>query len=326
MAEKILTEEELIEKYLYKLKLLNETIWEKKATQKKINAWLNNFNSHEKVHALYLLTQFIYFSEFQVKTLFESLYRDLYKYAQIEQIRRQNNDTLDEDFINSSFQKVLRNTRFVSLGNPAESSSELMPLFRKINDLPLTLFISAADANKCPKNVNHFVFIDDLCGSGSQAIRYSKEMIPEIKKTHPNTEFSYLMLIGTKSGKAKILEESDFHNVDSVLELDTTYKCFDEESRTFKNKDHIIDKPKIEGFCGFYGKKLMEHFLLEKNPKIKEDALNNLADRKKFGFGNGQLSIGFHHNTPNNTLPIFWYNEDSTLWTPIFKRYNKRYK
>lgn len=318
--------EELREKYLRKLKLLNETIWEKKATQKKINKWLNNFRDDEKIHALYLLTQFIYFNKFQIETLLKSIYRDLYKYKQIESIRLDNNDTLDNEFINQEYKNILSKTRFVTLGNPSESSSELMPLFRKINDLPITLFSHISTIKDGPKNVNHFVFIDDLCGSGTQALRYSDEIIPEIKKTHPRAKFSYFMLLGTKDGKSKVIDESKFDTVASVLDLDSTYKCFDEHSRAFMNKDAFIDAEKIFEFAGSYGQNLMKHFLKENKPKIKDETLERISGEKKFGFGDGQLSIGFHHNTPNNSLPIFWYNDAPVIWVPIFKRVNKKYK
>jgi len=37
-----------------------------------------------------------------------------------------------------------------------------------------------------------------------------------------------------------------------------------------------------------------------------------------------QPLIGFHHNTPNNSLPIIWFDEPGgPPWTPIFKRYSK---
>ena len=49
------------------------------------------------------------------------------------------------------------------------------------------------------------------------------------------------------------------------------------------------------------------------------------AEANKLGFRNGQLLLSLHHNTPNNTLPIIWYDEDGIEWTPIFKRYNKVY-
>lgn len=42
------------------------------------------------------------------------------------------------------------------------------------------------------------------------------------------------------------------------------------------------------------------------------------------GFDDNQLLIGFHHNTPDNTLPIIWAEGTVTqAWTPAFRRYPK---
>jgi hypothetical protein len=50
-----------------------------------------------------------------------------------------------------------------------------------------------------------------------------------------------------------------------------------------------------------------------------------MAVNMALGFGDCQLLLSMHHNTPDNTLPIIWFDEDEALWTPIFKRYNKIY-
>jgi hypothetical protein len=44
------------------------------------------------------------------------------------------------------------------------------------------------------------------------------------------------------------------------------------------------------------------------------------------GYKDGQLLLGFSHNTPDNTLPIFWSEgHPPRLWEPMFKRYHKNY-
>lgn len=313
------------QKYFQKIKLLNETIWEQKATKNKIDKWLENFKPEEKNEALYLLTQFIYFSEFSVEKLLEALFRDLFKYRIIAEIRRNNNDTLDNNFITNQFKSQLSNSRFVSLGNPSESSATLMGLMRKINSLPTGLFISEEKIKPEIGNINNFIFIDDLCGSGSQAIQYSNKSIPNIRKLFPNAKIWYLMLISTKEGKLRIRNNADFDFVDSIYELDNSYKCFDENSRIFTNKEKEINIEHIKSFCSNYGSKLMSSIIKKDNPKIKLPDLINACETCKFGFGNGQLLLGFHHNTPDNTLPIMWYNEKEMVWSPIFKRHNKIY-
>ena len=124
------------EKYIKKIKLLNETIWENKVSKNKIDKWLDNFKDEEKNQALYLLTQFIYFSEFSVEKLLEALYRDVFKYKIIYDLRKSNDNTLDHEFLEAEFIEHLKKTRFVSLGNPSESSATMMGLMRKINNFP----------------------------------------------------------------------------------------------------------------------------------------------------------------------------------------------
>lgn len=314
-------EEKLIEKYKKKIKLLNETIWERKVPEKKIDDWLSNFKKSEQHQALYLLTQFIFFNQFQIKTLLISLFRDLYKYREIEKIRKKNSDTLDFNLINNEFTSVLNKTRFVPLGGTSESSTFLMYPFRQLNKLSeYDHFFSESDIITKVEEVEHFIFIDDLCGSGSQAIDYAFKTIPLIKENFPNAEISYFMLVGSKEGKDNVLQNSDFDNVESVVEFDASYKCFSENSRVFENKDPEIDIDLIEKFCGTYGKPLIKSILTSLYPG--ED-IDNDADLNKLGFSNGQLLLAFDHNTPDNTLPIFWYDEDIVPWNPIFERANK---
>jgi hypothetical protein len=65
-----------------------------------------------------------------------------------------------------------------------------------------------------------------------------------------------------------------------------------------------IDRAEVEAMCRRYGDRLVSTYPL--------------------GFGDCQLLIGFHHNTPDNSLPIIWFVEpDGLPWTPIFKRYSK---
>lgn len=314
----------LIKKYKEKIKLLNETIWERKVSEQKIEDWLSNFKESEKHHVLYLLTQFIYFNQYQVNTLLISLYRDLFKYKEVEKIRKNKNDTLNINFINKEFSSVLHKTRFMPLGGASESSSYLLYPFRQLNKLSDTEhFFNENDITTKIEDINQFIFIDDLCGSGTQAIDYASRILPIIRENFPNAEISYFMLVGSKEGKKNVLENSDFDNVESVVELDSSYKCFNENSRVFENKDLEIDINFIEKFCGNYGKKLIKSIITNNYPDADEIDIDKSADLNKLGFNNGQLLLAFNHNTPDNSLPIFWYNEDEIAWNPIFERANK---
>ncbi|CAC9973710.1 phosphoribosyltransferase-like protein [Flavobacterium panici] len=316
---------DLKDKLHAKIKCLNETLWDGKGSYKKVNAWLNNFQDDEKIHALYLLSQCVYFNDFQIKQLLISIYRDLFKYPHIEFIRRKNGNTLDEVFIKTEYKKILDNTRFVSVGNPAESSAHLMYNFRNENKIPKSLFIHETQIASCPKQVENFVFLDDICGSGNQMVDYTKAVIPIIKREFPKAKIYYFLLLGTREGKDFIRTHTSIDIVDSVLELDNSFKTFHSNSRVFKNIPSEIDITKIHTFTGRDGKRLMSSIFLRLNPLMNAADLESVSDRDKFGYKDGQYLIAFNHNTPDNTLPVLWYNEDTITWNSIFKRAHKIY-
>lgn len=317
-------------KYLEsKIKVLNETLWNYKALNPSITKWLENFNNeNEKIHALYLLSKFMYFGEIPVKNLLLSLYRDLFRYPIIEEIRKNNNDTLDTHLIEELFHKEEIKTRFLSLGNSSESSAHLLYLFRQETSLSVELFaetkMSINVENKT--DITRYIFIDDFCGSGRQATKKKvREYIETLRTTTPNCEIYYLMLFATSDGLRHIKSSNVYDKVDTVVELDDSFKCFDENSRIFPAKinEFEFNKEFTQKFCYYYGYPLVEDIFQKE--KLSEDLIKKFSDTSALGWENCQLLIGFNHNTPNNTLPVIWYEEDDKNWVSIFKRFNKKY-
>jgi|APMed6443717190_1056831.scaffolds.fasta_scaffold02175_3 hypothetical protein len=318
-----------------KIKILNEVLWNNDVCEQDINVWLKNFiEEKEQYHALYLLSQFMYFKSSLIRELLKALYRDLYKYRAVEIIRKDNDHTIDGDFIEDKFKLVLSNTRFLGIGNPSESGVHLLYYFRQENDLPRKLFINTHDIFKNGtvndkltfenSGIDHYVFIDDFCGSGSQAKRYSKKILKDIKEINRDVRVDYISLFSTTRGIESVRKETLFDYVDSVLELDETFECFGDNSRYFRKSPDDIDKNYAESMCRKYGELIMEKIF------IKEGELLSTASQKAkneaLGFKNGQQLIGLFHNTPNNTMPIFWCDESKfPSWNPIhlFKRYHK---
>lgn len=308
--------EEYRESLIRKLKVLNETIWEGRATDPRIYQWLENFDGpsadqgDERLHALYLLRHFMYFGDRQIRALLKALYRDLFKYPIVEQIRRVNGDTDDAMFLLREFEKELQKTRFVGIGNPAESGSHLLYPFRQVNDLRLELFLDSTQVvsqnivSSTGVEINRYVFIDDLCGSGEQAKIYADPILEKLKEINPTAHLAYYLLIATTDGLRKLRENTLFNSVNCVIELDETFKCFSPESRYFQPQNDPIDPQFTEKVCRKYGQKL-----------YPQDPL---------GGGNAQLLVGFSHNTPDNSLPIFWFDDPQVEpWTPIFRGYRK---
>ena len=303
-----------------KIRILNEKIWENRIKDPEIEDWLDNFESEdpdERLEALYLLSNFMYFGSDQMRELLKSVFRDLYKYPIIENIRMNNNDTTDTQLINQRFEEVLFETRFLGIGNPSESGCHLLYYFRQENELPKDLFIHThkifsrdrqrnASTLRYP-NVKRYVFIDDFCGSGTQGVDYSKDILEELKDIKQDAFASYFVLFATTEGIEKVRNETLFNDVQCIFNLDDSFKCFSENSRIFLAHPEYINKENIRNMCLKYGQVLCPDYPL--------------------GYGDCQLLIGFNHNIPDNTLPIIWGDEqyNNKKWAPIFKRYHKLY-
>lgn len=310
----------LSSKYGKQIEILNSTIWENRVQGPKIMEWLDNFDDdNEKNYALYMLSRLMYFSSSSIRNLLKALYRDLYRYPIIEQIRKDNNNTLDPYIIESSFKKELMATRFLGVGNPSENGVHLLYYFRQENKIPKDLFVNTDDIVEYDENgssklrdlykdVKHYVFIDDLCGSGKQATSNDsnvKRCVQHLRNIVKDAKISYFMIFGMSKGIQVIRDSGLYNQANAVVELDESYRCFSEQSRFFN--DDKYKRSEAKNIAYKHGHKLLQ------------------SPQHSLGFGDCQLLLSMHHNTPDNTLPIIWYDEDNTIWKPIFKRYNKVY-
>jgi hypothetical protein len=67
-----------------------------------------------------------------------------------------------------------------------------------------------------------------------------------------------------------------------------------------------------------------EWFDLDKLKQIAH-SYGSLLSGHPLGYKDGQLLLGFAHNTPDNTPPIFWSEGHREPWSPVFIRYDKQY-
>lgn len=321
--------------YDKQIEVLNSTLWEYRALRPRIDEWLANFdNDQERDYALYLLSRLMYFSSSNIRNLLKALYRDLYRYPIIQEIRKANANTLDEAFIEAEFKKELMHTRFLGVGNPSESGVHLLYYFRQENRITKRLFVNTDDVIQRHadgsvslrsdfSDATRFVFIDDLCGSGQQATTDTnvRRCVDDIRSLKPDAKISYLMLFGMTEGIEVVKGSGLYDYAEAVIELDESYKCFSDVSRYFQ--DGIHKKDVAEDIAYHYGYDIIHEYLklLGYDPKAQDLG----AEKNALGFGNCQLLISMHHNTPDNTLPIIWFDEIEGLWNPIFKRYNKVY-
>jgi hypothetical protein len=309
-----------------RIKTLSERLWEGHCKAPDIDAWLSNFDGRhstdlatEQLHALHLLASVSYFGLRELRVLLRAMFRDCFRYPIIQHLRADLGGVCDTAEIQARFASELAATRFIGMGNPAESGTHLLYYFRQENRLPRTLFVhqhelltsAATDSTVdfADANLKRVVFIDDLCGSGEQSVRYSRTLLRDLRnvasRRSRKLEFQYLVLFGTTSGLARAKSESDFDLVDAVSELDETYHTYGVNSRVFRKPPDGIGKDVSEVIARAYGSELWPAWPL--------------------GYDDGALLLAFHHNVPDNTLPILWYEEGQLLWTAAFPRRPKIY-
>jgi hypothetical protein len=224
---------------------------------------------------------------------------------------------MDAVEIQRRFAEELKSTRFIGMGTPAESGTHLLYYFRQENHLPRSLFVhqhdiltSAAtdpDVDFAPQFLKRVVFIDDFCGSGEQAVRYSRTLLRDLKsvalRRGRTIVFNYLTLFGNSTGLSRAERESNFDTVDAVYELDSTYRTFGADSRIFRQPPAPIDAAVSKHLASEYGAELWPDWPL--------------------GYEDGQLLLAFHHNIPDNSLPILWFDEGDPRWIAVFPRHPK---
>ena len=307
------------------VKLLNRSIWENRVNGSVREQWLAQFeaadhlNEDEQMHALFLLSHFLYFGQAEIRGLLTSLYRDIFRAPLLQEIRRANGDTVDYTLVSEEYQRRLLATRFLAVGNPSESGMHLLYYFRQENALPKTLFINTHEifdrtihdsqvrTALHDESIGRYVFIDDLCGSGTQAVRYSRDVLGPLKALAPTVRASYFVVFATSNGLDKVRRCTNFDAVETVFELDDSFRTLDEHSRIFRASDVGLNRVAVRETCHKYGRLLWP--------------------QEPLGYRNGQMLLGFSHNTPDNTLPIFWggAEEAEISWIPAFRRYDKVY-
>lgn len=310
------------ENLMRRIIVLSDHAWEQRVTEVSVNRWLDNFVGKagfspevERLHALYLLSQFLYFGVREIRVLLRALFRDQFLIPLIADIRAKNSQTRDEQFIQSEILKELAVTRFLGVGNPSESGVHLLYYFRQENGLTKHNFLDTAQIFT-PQNggraladptLTRYIFLDDVCGSGDTAKTYSRNILEELRAQNPTAQIAYHCIFATSEGLGEVRDKTVFGNeAKAIFELDGSYKSLSSESRYLKIRPNEIDPGTLCAVALCYGELV--------------------APGNARGFGDGELLLGFSHNIPDNTLPIIWRdqaNHAPVPWTAALRRYMK---
>ena len=300
-----------------KIKTLNTMMWSQALPWTDVERWLAGFGAHtedgpsEPLHALFLLSHFTFFTAPLLRVLLRALFRDLVQYPIIARLRKRNRDTLDWSVLQPAYDRALRGIRFIGMGNPSESGTHLLYYFRQENGLDKALFVHSHELfegtsakPRLPRGLKHIIFLDDFCGSGRQAVRYSRGLLDRIRATSATVRLSYYPVFATSAGLLRVREKAKFNDVQTAFEFDESFRALEADSRYFRETHDKIDRAYAAEMCRRYGQKL--------------------SPSAPVGYGDCQLLLGFAHNVPNNTLPIFWADgAHDHPWHPVFPRIKK---
>jgi len=311
-----------------RLRVLAVQAWDGEVRWPDIESWAKSFtdniasNQDEELYALFALSRFMYFSRRLTREMLKALYRDHFEAPMMQRIRRNLKGTKDVSLLRKQYQNQLSATRFVGLGNPAESGAHLLYVFRQVNYLAkdyfadiLSVFASEPSRTRAGEmeyqirdaSVNRIVFFDDIVGSGTQAKLYLPGELKRIRASNPNFELDFFALFATKKGLERLNAPELFNGRATCLfELDSSFEAFSADARYFADSPEWFEVSNFEKMARQYGSKLQSKWPV--------------------GYKDGQLLLAFAHNTPNNTLPIFWdQGSPQTPWHPIFPRFDKLY-
>jgi len=279
----------------------SDLIWEKRVLQQHVNSWLSNFKDNsvidERLMALELLNAFIYYNEKEIKYLCKNVFNE-FKQSLIHDMVKTGLSIYESE---DNFLRNINEIRFAHVGRPSESGCFILYYFRQENEIPIELFVERWE--QINNTIKHLVLIDDFLGTGDTIESFlDSNTFKEIKEHSPSIKVYYLPLVSLQDGYAYI------HTKFPELIL-LCSQFFSNEYRVFSEKSYLYcdETPEIRGLkkeiCRQYGDDL----------ETEDWAL---------GFDESQILIGFHHNIPDNTLPIIWSQKNG--WNPIFPRKKKK--
>ncbi|WP_434591792.1 hypothetical protein J3Q09_21795 [Pseudomonas sp. R4-83] len=149
--------------------------------------------------------------------------------------------------------------------------------------------------------INTVIFVDDFLGSGQQFENFFNQW--GFSQLLNDTNYYYASVVAHNSGLDHITKTFPYVQVISAEQLDISHNFF---------SDDVWHRLGQGAITATEAKAWYLLFAKEKG----------LIPRSIGAFGTGELSLafGFSHSTPNNSLPIFWYENESTGWQPLLER------
>ncbi len=263
--------------------------------------WLDNFQNEEEIyHALKLADFISYYNLNQIRYSWKRIIWNRVLNYLMEDIFIF--DSIDKNY--DYYRKYLaEHAIFVGYGKAGKSGPMMLSIFKQSHNIKGLVYMEFKEFLHTDQDLGEFEIIfllDDFIGTGNQAIeswkkKFEKKSYQDISNENKHLKFIYLTLMSYKGGKETIERETPL-KVISHINIDEAFQVFSDKSLCYHKS---LEREK--------GKRIME----EKGKLLYKFPL---------GYKNMELAIAFHHNTPNNCLPVIWKKKEG-VWEPLFERF-----
>ena len=171
----------------------------------------------------------------------------------------------------------------------ANSSMEYFMEYTKINGISKTNRIEDINRMKKKLNAKQVVLIDDCIGTGKTVKKYINLYKEDLKDKKIYILVIYVIKEIADKLKKELLDLG--YNVEIIC-LNQKAKAFSKEIFKDKNEDEIRNI---------------------KNKFLELSKKHNIPKGYELGFGEVEGLVSFYNNTPNNTLGIFWAENESNI-------------
>ncbi len=296
--------------------------------------WLRNFDSEEREKMYdFVKNNLIFISEEQMRHLVENVY-DFYVVPLLLKKSKRNKGNKKNQSIEQNrevFNKMLKTSLFFGLSDGSHIdvfrranenlSHEAIAIYYDISEEKFKEMLDNAGGGN-GGNISIFL-LDDFSGSGISFIRKEGEdwkgkivsFMEKLKKYNillDGADIHIILYVSTKNAVGYINNQLTAYKIDKKIEN----CCFEANAIQFINPIEIDEE--LSGV-------LKKYYRLHSMNRIEnEHYAKGNTDEPHMGFNNGRLPLVLYHNTPNNTFPIIWFNNEySRDFNALFPRVNR---
>ncbi|QKI90060.1 hypothetical protein [Thiomicrorhabdus xiamenensis] len=267
------------------------------------DTWLRNFNTdEEKYFAAHLLDALIFRSDKMINSSFFEIF-----YQTIPRILKYKGYvSLLDDYHEKLKIKEPYSIKFVTVekDSPGASGDLFIRNFKKSLRIHKSHIISLAKAAEIVDQIDVLVFIDDITGTGTQFSACLNKVYGKkgqrLCEIYSEKLIIYCPLVGHTKALAKISKFPSVY-VSPVEVLSDEHSFFYSKNGLFRDGINSVSDA-----LEFY-----KNIFISRGIKLSGP----------LGFKKQALTCFFSNaSVPNNSLPIFYYDEDEAKWKPIFRR------